>query len=279
MIASGRRVVYFAGEVVGVEWSGERAGQAVAMAFGRAMQGDQRHPDVVFRLRAHDDSPLLALLCGRSRLYRGDSLGAATHLLVQHVLDSLIRTSSGGVVFHAGLLGRAGKGVLLPGASGSGKTMLSAWLALQSLEYLSDEACYLTDAAPLAEGFARPFFFKGAWRDVLGVEGIDGCRILRDDGVTLVPSELLSAACDGSVIEPRLIVFPHFRRGASFELTRLSPARTAVRLVATVANARNLPDHGIARVAELARAAATYDLTYGSFAQLDPLLRLIDSLS
>jgi hypothetical protein len=79
-------------------------------------------------------------------------------------------------------------------------------------------------------------------------------------------------------ILPRLIVFPRFEAEAPLELTRISPARAAVRLIETVANTRNLPDHGLARITELASNVETYNLTYGRFDQLRPFLDLIESI-
>lgn len=275
---SGHRVVPFAGEVVGIEWSGERADHATELAFGPRTNGDDRLPDVIFRLGTRADSPVLTLFCGCTCLYRGDSVGTGAHLLLQAALDSLIGKSAGGLVIHAALLGRGNAGVLLPGATGSGKTMLSAWFALRGLDHLSDEACYLADAESLAESFARPFCFRGPWVELLGLQNLDRCRVLRDDAVSLVPPDLLTPVPRRPSIGPRLIVFPHFRTDATFDLTRLTPAHAAVRLIETVANARNLPDHGVGRVTALARTVEAYSLTYGCFDQLDPLVQLIDSL-
>jgi hypothetical protein len=102
--------------------------------------------------------------------------------------------------------------------------------------------------------------------------------VLQDDAVSLVAADVIRAPSQRRSIVPRLIVFPRFRAAAGFRLTRLTAARAAVRLIETVANARNLPDHGVARVTELARAVAAYELAYGGFEQLDPFLELIEAL-
>ncbi|MGD9765893.1 MAG: hypothetical protein AB7V27_19560 [Candidatus Binatia bacterium] len=277
MSPRGHRVVPFAGQVVGIEWSGERARYASELAFGAVAAGDDRLPDVIFRIGARDDSPLLTLFCGRTCLYRGESVAAVGHLLLQAALDHLIGKSDGGLVIHAAVVGRGEDGVVLPGPTGSGKTMLSAWLSLRGLAPLSDEACYLADAQALLESFARPFCFKGPWEELLGLERLDRGRVLQDDLVTLVPRELFSAAACRPSIAPRLIVFPRFAADARFELTRLTPARAAVRLIETVANARNLPDHGVGRVTDLARSVDTYRLSYSRFDQLAPFLELVES--
>jgi hypothetical protein len=274
----GHCVVPFAGRVVGIEWNGERARRVAALVCGAAAE-DDRLPDVIFRLGSHPESDLLTLFDGRACLYRGTAIGTAAQILLEAALRSLIGQSADGLVIHAAVLGRGTDGVLLPGPTGSGKTMLSAWLATRGLAHLSDEACFVADAESPVDSFARPFSFKGPWAEVLGVADIDQSRVLRDDAVSLVPRELLATAPRCAAIRPRLIVFPRFRPQADFELTRLTPARAAVRLIGSVANAANLSDHGIGRAATLARAVAAYSLTYGHFAQLSPLLRLIESLS
>lgn len=280
MSESGYRVVPFADQVVGIEWNGSGARAIADLAFGASGDGADRLPDVIFRLGARPDTGMLTLFAGRTCLYRGESQGAAAHLLVQVALDSLVRRIATGLVLHAAVLGRGECGVLLPGATGSGKTMLSAWLLTSRvLEYQSDEACYLADDGSVVASYARPLCFKGPWAEALGLERIDRQHVLRDDIVSLVPPELLGAESRRTSIVPRLIVFPRFCAGGSLELTRLTAARTAMRLIETVANARNLPDHGLARVTALARSVDAYSMTYGGFDQLDPLVQLIDAMS
>ena len=278
MTERGRGVMAFAGRVVGVEWSGEHARRAASLALGPGTDGDEHLPDVIFRLGVRDDTRMVTVFRGRDCLYRGDMIGTGAHVLVQSVLDSLIDRSDGGLVLHAALLGRGNDGILLPGSSGSGKSVLAAWLALRGLVPLSDEACYLPDGESLLQPYARPFCFKGAWSDLIGFQGGWPGGVLKDAAVSLVPREVLNDAKAPAEITPRLIVFPHFASDAECALTRLTPARAVVRLLGTVANARNLRDHGVGRLTSLARSIEAWDLTYRSFDQLDPLVEMIESL-
>lgn len=279
MIVCGYRGVAFAGEIVGVEWSGELGRRVAELAFADLSTSDDRLPSVTLRVGAHVDSPLLTLSAGSRCLYRGVSIGACAHLLVQTALESLISRSDSGLVVHAALVGHGDAGVLLPGATGSGKTMLCAWLMRRGMTYFSDEACYVAAGMSSADGFARPLCFKGAWAEPLGVAPTDTIGERRGHGVSLVPSRELKGVCGHGSVVPRLAVFPSFHPGASLAMTRLSKGRAAVRLLETVANSRNLPDHGVDQVTDLARTIPAYHLTYGSFDQLDPLRTLLESIA
>ena len=277
MTACGYRPVTFADEIVGVEWAGAEARRAMEIAFADLKASDDRLPEVTLRVGAPRGSSTLTLFDGRRCLYRGVSVGTCAHLLLHTALDSLVTRSAGGVVFHAGLVGRGDAGVLLPGASGSGKTMLSAWLTRHGSTYFSDEACHVSVGTMLTEGFARPFCFRGSWAEPLGLQpGVHDQS--GTAGTSLVPARCLSPAHSGDSVVPRLVVFPDFQPPACLTLTRLSPARAVARLLESVANWANLPDHGVGQVTELARSVPAYQLTYGSFSQLDPLLTLVDSI-
>ena len=218
MTVCGYHPVAFAGEIVGVEWAGAAARRATEIAFAGLPPSDDRLPAVTLRVGARADPSMLTLFEGSRCLYRGASVGACAHLLLQAALDSLMSRSAEGVVVHAALAGRGDAGVLLPGATGSGKTMLCAWLTLRGLTYFSDEACHVAAVTLLARGFERPLCFRGSWAEPLGVGSADvngepGC-----DGVSLVPSRSLETVKDagrrGCVI-PRLVVFPNFQPGAA----------------------------------------------------------------
>lgn len=276
-MAGGRRVVTFAGRSVILEWRGPGAEAAASLIEGSSSDLDAAPPAAVFTLEASEDPPLVTLRRGQDRLYRGRSLGSAAHVLLQEALFSLIEGSDGGLVLHAAFLARGSSGVLLPGPTGSGKSMLAAWLALHGLAPLSDEAAYLPAGDEFARPFARPFCFKRSWAEVLGIEPPAGAQILRDGRVHLVPPALFNPAPRPTRVAPRLIVFPQFAAGADFSLTSLTSARAAVRLMESLANARNLDGHGVGQVADLARSVEAWALTYGRFEQLGPLLERIEA--
>ena len=213
----------FGGEIVGVEWAGADARRATEIAFAGLQTSDDRLPDVTLRVGARPDPPMLTLFEGCRCLYRGVSVGSCAHLLLQAALDSLISRSAGGIVVHAALVGRGDAGVLLPGATGSGKTMLCARLMQRGLAYFSDEACYVAAGTQLAGGFARPLCFRGSWAEPLGLQPADTNGESGGEGVSLVPSGDWKTVCSSGSIVPRLVVFPNFQPGAPLAMTQTQP--------------------------------------------------------
>jgi hypothetical protein len=69
-----------------------------------------------------------------------------------------------------------------------------------------------------------------------------------------------------------LILFPHYQPGASLNWRPLTKAQAGLHLMECLVNARNLPDHGFAEVARMAKMAPAYRLEYSRFDQLWPLL-------
>ena len=295
MTARGRHIVAFAGQQVAIEWRGPAAACLVALLGGRSARdfeagsavfpATEEAPLVVtLRLSAveHDGVASVALEHGDIELYRGPSLGTAALHLLQHALHHLIDRSDGGLVLHAALVGFGDGGVVLPGPSGSGKSMLAAWLASQGGQPLADEACYLPDGVWHLTPFPRAFCFKGPWAEPLGLS--DAVETFRSGDVRIVRPEQIPtgrvapgivATTSTVPVVPRLLVFPRYQRDAPFALTPMRPARAAVRLFETVANARNLSDYGVAAVAGLVRAIPAFGLSYGHVDQLKPLLDLI----
>jgi hypothetical protein len=159
------RLITFAGSTVGVEYEGDGAAKIVGFLYRNISPVASPGPaHVTFRLLSDDGSDRLRLYCAETLLYEGDAAAQAADLLLSQSCYQLANHSQGGALFHAGALavpGR-GKGWLLPGGIGSGKTTLTAWLLTRGLDYLTDELAFVPDGAADLEksgqgGAARPF--------------------------------------------------------------------------------------------------------------------------
>ena len=92
---------------------------------------------------------------------------------VQRALDeAVVRLQTDVAVVHGGVVGHAGRVILLPGSTGAGKSTLVAELVRQGATYFSDEYA-LIDKAGRAHPYPRPLFLRdgpGDGRPVLATD-------------------------------------------------------------------------------------------------------------
>jgi hypothetical protein len=177
------------------------------------------------------------------------------------------------MALHAAALSRNGKGILIPGQSGSGKTSLSTWLAARGFNYLTDEFVFIAHGSNNMQAFARPPNVKtrGIESALANFFDMDkhGHRTVRTEQVAMIPPRLLNPdnALEDACVD--LILFPRFVKGAEFQLEKLTTAKAGLALMASLVNARNLAGHGFGEAVRLVRQTRSYRLEYGGFQQLD----------
>ena len=194
--------------------------------------------------------------------------------LLGQVGHHLADKSQGGLLFHSGGVVWGDGGMILPGGIGAGKSTLTAWFLRQGFTYLTDEMVFVPEGATEFHGFTRPLTIKSSARPAVQalLSADDEGSIWRTPGVDILPVSILGAPQVAAQAPIRLILFPSFKLGAALNWSPLTKAQTGLRLMECLVNARNLPDHGFAQVARLARLAPAYSLEYGNFEQLAPLL-------
>jgi hypothetical protein len=280
------RLVAFAGNTVAIEYSGARPARIVDFVCRHMPSGGYADPlpHVTFRIAPGGRAGELALYQDGELSYAGACDAGLAEQLLGNVGYALADKSRGGLLFHAGALARDGKGLLLPGSIGAGKTTLSMWLALQGLgglTYLSDEMAFFPAGSHAMQPYTRPLNLKSAARaalkDLFDFKGHAG-RILSTSYGDLISPELLCFAGAGQEIPVRLIIFPRYAAGGKFELQPLTKAQAGLALMECLVNARNLPDHGFSGVVRLAKVAPAYQMHYADFAQIgDRIERLLAS--
>ncbi len=212
-------------------------------------------------------------------LYKGDSLGDLSSILVGEVIYHLTDRCDSGLVLHAAAVARDGVCVALPAASGSGKTTLCAWLVSQGWHYLTDELIHIPLDAMGINCFTRPFNFKKPAYSL--IESEFGLRTDADYAMTgsfasLIAHRQLRAWAPVPLPELTHLVFPRYDASHSGVLTELSSARAGLALMECLVNARNLPQHGFDEVSRIVRNLKSYSFEYSSFAsahaKLTPVL-------
>ena len=176
------------------------------------------------------------------------------------------RLASRYLLLHAGALDLDGRGILLPAASRSGKTTLTAALVAAGCRYYSDDIAALTRHDLLLHPFLRslcikPGSFEVLSRDYPQLAGSPAyARFRAGDVRYLAPSP---EAVPDSPVPIRCIVFPRYVLGAATELTPLRRAEALPRLLDGLCNPRAQLGRDLPPLLELLRGAACYTLTVG----------------
>ncbi|MFC1681474.1 hypothetical protein ACFL1S_06800 [Pseudomonadota bacterium] len=264
-----QRYVSFAGQSLALEYSREFSGM-VDFLYEDTDSVSTGAPAVKFRLHRVDGK--MTLLKGSKYLYQGNDEAALATILIRETIRSLIDQNADGLALHAAALSRNGKGILLPGRSGCGKTSLSTWLASRGFNYLTDEYVFIGNNTNTIQAFARPPNVKvrgieEALQRFFDMNKHEG-QTLKGKQVAMIPTRLLNPGNKRECPSVDLILFPDFKKNSSFRLEELSKAQLGLALMESLVNARNLVGHGLGEVTRLARTSTSYRLKYGAFDQL-----------
>jgi hypothetical protein len=177
---------------------------------------------------------------GARRPIDADDAAFAADWVADDLQRFLAQRAPARVLVHAGAVSWRGQAIVLPGASGSGKSRWVEALLRRGAGYLADDLVAF-DAEGRAEGFARP----------LALRREDGSFDRRAAGA-------LGAASVGEPLPVAAVVFGSYRPSATWSLEPLTPARCAVDLLRHTSAARrrlDLARQVLPRVAAGARAA------------------------
>jgi len=176
------------------------------------------------------------------------------------------------LLLHAGVVERAGVGVLLPALPGSGKSTLTAALAVSGFRLLSDEfgAVRLDDGRCVA--MLRPIALKNESIGVIGRLRPDAAmgpvaRGTRKGDVAHLGPDADSVEKRHLPTVIRLIVFPRFQAGGATELEPIPRARAFAKLAVNSFNYELLGPAAFDVVGQLIAASDCYRLTYGNLAE------------
>lgn len=191
----------------------------------------------------------------------GDLIYHLTDRIVFHIADK----SQNVHCLHAAAVAKNGCAVVVPANSGAGKSTFVTWLAHNGYDYLTDELI-LVDAQRQIEGVARPIQIKAHGLGAIQPLLVDPSLVQPGKFATAIPLEAIGA----KVSEQRThrlstIVFPQYKKGEAYSLTKLSSAQAGMSLMANHVNARNLAGHGFRDMMDIIRGTDCYSLVYGGF--------------
>ncbi len=259
-----------------IEYSGDEARELLNLLFCDFPRSEgpvlSRRFGVVFA-----GSPArMSLWLGEKQIYFGESKQLLAQFLMNEILYDCIISNTSNQAIHAAAISSGGKGLLLPGKSGSGKSSLAAWLTASGMNYLTDELAFLSRKG-FIHPMTRPICLKQPSYEALQKRlSIDETNVLRGQDGAMIPHRLLNPMWNASTPRLDAIVFPTFVKDHPTTLTEISTARSCLKLMECHVNARNLPGHGFSEIAAITRNISSYELTFGSYdGVLDLLLPLL----
>jgi hypothetical protein len=199
--------------------------------------------------------------------------------LVWDVNRGAAETSEQHLLFHAGGLESAGRGVLVPGPSGSGKSTLTAGLTRAGLEYLSDELVAFELATGRLLPYPKPITLKAG-----SFAALPELAPLADDPYGSgrsperewqVPVGAGTAQRVGTPCEAAFVVVPRYDPG---EVTTLAPLTETEAFFTLALNAVNLIPHRTAGTEALGQLAAHCECFRLSFSDLEEACGLVVDL-
>lgn len=212
-------------------------------------------------------------------IYLSDTPGGLIDGLEWNLNGRVAARHTGYLTLHAGVVARGGRALIVPAASGSGKTSLTCALLRAGCAYLSDEAAVIDPATLLAHPYSKPLGIKDReWlaEQIGPLPSGPECWDLSTAGTWRIhPGRF--AACQEEPVPVGWIVVPD---GRSDVAPSPRPLARADALRALLNNCFNPDLHGaraIAVLSELVKTAQCYTMALGPPAETArTLMRLLD---
>jgi hypothetical protein len=167
-------------------------------------------------------------------------------------------------VFHAGAVSQRGRGILLPGASFSGKSTLTVELARRGFLLLSDEVGAIDMTSGELVCFPRALSLRTDVLKLLGLADDVGVGFEDCDARIVSVRELgLERASKGG--PPCLVVKPHFEADSPTRMERLRPGPALMVLMGASCSQPRFKVEGLDWVIAMARSVPCFELHFSDF--------------
>jgi HprK-related kinase A len=185
------------------------------------------------------------------------------------------------LIFHAAVVERSGRALLLPAPPGSGKSTLCAGLVHRGWRLLSDELALIDFATASVIPLPRPVSLKNTSIDVIRAFAPTAAlsRPVRDTTKGTVahmraPTESVRRAMETA--RPGWIVFPRYEAGAAARLTALSKGRGLMEMAGSGFNYSVHGRRGFELLARVVDMCACHEFAYGD---LEEAATVFDALA
>jgi len=187
-----------------------------------------------------------------------------TDRIVIHLADNILSK----LCLHAASVSFHNHAIIIPATSGSGKSLLTAWLIANGFEYITDELVFVDNNFSI-DGLARPLLIKNHGLEAVTPLLKSSKDIYHGPRVNAIPvTGFGSKASQSGTNKLGMILFPTYREGASFELRNVTGVDVSMRLIANQLNAKNHGVTGVRSMVQMLKSTPLYTLTYGGFHEL-----------
>jgi len=189
----------------------------------------------------------------------------------------IARRSHQYLMLHAAVVEKNGKALILPALPGSGKSTLSAALAMNGWRFLSDEFAMIRPQDGKILPIPRPTPLKNA-----------SIQVIKDTFLNAEMGPLFPKTRKGTVahlrppkqsveqlkeaVLPELLIFPKFQANTEIQLNPLNKPYVAFKLASNAFNYELMGRTGFELVKNMTSSCRCYNLTYSRFDQVLPLL-------
>lgn len=211
-------------------------------------------------------------------VYRGDTIATMVDYLQWMIAAHALTRATGYSIYHSAVLSHGERGLLLPAASGGGKTTLAAALVRAGCGYLSDEAALVDPATLRVHAYPKPLSVKkpallASLLDLPPALAAEAAVQGHVDAAWHLDAERLAPGCVRDATAVHAVVFPRYDADGTTALTPLSRSAAALRLLRCGVNDAACPPHGVAIAIALVARARCYSLTVAALAPAVELLK------
>ncbi|MBX3014047.1 MAG: hypothetical protein KF832_21180 [Caldilineaceae bacterium] len=267
------QLLTFANSCIAIDYAGSRAAELITFLYGFFPKEQLGIPTVRFRLIS---TPGHSFQLYQDQILLATSKDEAT--IAEYLLGlscyQLATMSGGGLLLHAAAVALHNQSIIFVGASGTGKSTLTAWLLSKGFTYLTDELVFIANDTVNVATLPRPLNLKKASRSILHklINYNDSQKVMTTNSIDLVSPLLLQSKLPQYLGQLKMIVFPKYQVEGNCRYKQLSTAQTGFRLMQQLLNARNLAQHGFSQVVQLAKMVTAYEVQYTRFEELEPIL-------
>ncbi len=189
----------------------------------------------------------------------------------------IARRSHQYLMLHAAVVEKNGKALILPALPGSGKSTLSAALAMHGWRFLSDEFTMIRPQDGKIIPIPRPTPLKNA-----------SIQVIKDNFLNAEMGPLFPKTRKGTVahlrtpersveqlkqtVLPELLIFPKYQANTEIQLNPLNKPYVVFKLASNAFNYELMGRTGFELVKNMTSSCRCYNLTYSRFDQVLPLL-------